>query len=93
MRTGILARTAAVSTAALLVLTACGGSEDEGTAAGDGGGVADTPCDEPGSSRSRPDNGPGDPCATPVSGSYLPPTDRSPARAYRCTTDTTVGVV
>jgi ABC-type branched-subunit amino acid transport system substrate-binding protein len=39
MRTGILARSAAVSTAALLVLTACGGGDDEGTAAeGDGGG-------------------------------------------------------
>jgi hypothetical protein len=39
MRTGILARTAAVSAAALLVLTACGGSDDEGgTASGEGGG-------------------------------------------------------
>ena len=35
MRTGILARTAAVSAAALLVLTACGGGGDDG---GDGGG-------------------------------------------------------
>jgi Periplasmic binding protein len=39
MRTGILARTAAVSAAALLVLTACGGGGDEGgTASGEGGG-------------------------------------------------------
>ncbi|MGY1761262.1 ABC transporter substrate-binding protein [Geodermatophilus sp. SYSU D00779] len=38
MRTGILARTAAVSAAALLVLTACGGGEEEGTASGEGGG-------------------------------------------------------
>jgi branched-chain amino acid transport system substrate-binding protein len=35
MRTGILARNAAVSAAALLVLTACGGGDDAG---GDGGG-------------------------------------------------------
>ncbi len=38
MRTGILARNAAISTAALLVLTACGGGGDEGTASGEGGG-------------------------------------------------------
>src|SRR3712207_951171 len=40
MRTGILARSAAVSAAALLVLTACGGSDEEGGSAegGDGGG-------------------------------------------------------
>ncbi|MFW3169058.1 ABC transporter substrate-binding protein [Geodermatophilus sp. CPCC 206100] len=41
MRTGILARTAAVSAAALLVLTACSGGDDEGGSAsggGDGGG-------------------------------------------------------
>jgi hypothetical protein len=39
MRTGIIARSAAVSAAALLVLTACGGSDDEGgSAEGDGGG-------------------------------------------------------
>ncbi|MGK5111946.1 ABC transporter substrate-binding protein [Geodermatophilus sp. CPCC 205506] len=41
MRTGILARSAAVSAAALLVLTACGGGDDEGGSAsggGDGGG-------------------------------------------------------
>jgi hypothetical protein len=37
MRTGILARSAAISAAALLVLTACGGSDDEG---GTGGGDA-----------------------------------------------------
>ncbi len=41
MRTGILARSAALSAAALLVLTACGGGDDEGGSAsggGDGGG-------------------------------------------------------
>jgi hypothetical protein len=41
MRTGILARSAAISAAALLVLTACGGGDDEGGSAsggGDGGG-------------------------------------------------------
>ncbi|MGY1679523.1 ABC transporter substrate-binding protein [Geodermatophilus sp. SYSU D01176] len=41
MRTGILARTAAVSAAALLVLTACGGGDDDGggeNGAGGGGG-------------------------------------------------------
>jgi ABC-type branched-subunit amino acid transport system substrate-binding protein len=38
MRTGILARSAAVSAAALLVLTACGGGDDEGGSASGGGG-------------------------------------------------------
>jgi hypothetical protein len=37
MRTGILARSAAVSAAALLVLTACGGGDDEGGSASGGG--------------------------------------------------------
>jgi Periplasmic binding protein len=36
MRTGILARSAAVSAAALLVLTACGGSDDKGSSASGG---------------------------------------------------------
>ncbi|RFU22635.1 ABC transporter substrate-binding protein [Geodermatophilus marinus] len=37
MRTGILARSAAVSAAALLVLTACGGDDEGGGSAGGGG--------------------------------------------------------